>query len=139
MTDTVSKKQRSWNMSRIKGKDTKPELHLRSLLHKDGFRFRIHDVRLPGKPDIVLPRYKTVIFVNGCFWHRHKGCKYAYKPKSRQDFWQEKFRKTVLRDQKKIKELKQLDWKVIVVWECELKNDLNQLLERLIPDIKECA
>ena len=86
MVDILTKEKRSWNMSRIKGKNTKPELLLRSLLHRNGFRFRLHDKKLPGKPDIVLPRYKTVIFVNGCFWHRHSGCKYAYTPKSRQEF-----------------------------------------------------
>ena len=121
MADIFTKAKRSWNMSRIKGKNTKPELLLRSLLHRSGFRFRLHDKKLPGKPDIVLPRYKSVIFVNGCFWHRHPGCKYAYTPKSRQDFWFRKFEATVKRDKKKRKELKKEGWDVIVVWECELK------------------
>ena len=107
MVDIITKEKRSWNMSRIKGRDTKPELMLRSMLHRAGFRFRLHDSRLLGKPDIVLPRYNTIIFVNGCFWHRHEGCKYAYTPKSRQDFWQKKFKGTMLRDQEKVKQLMQ--------------------------------
>ncbi|MBU1162905.1 MAG: DNA mismatch endonuclease Vsr, partial [Proteobacteria bacterium] len=85
--DIISKEKRSWNMSRIRGKDTKPEIIVRSMLHRMGYRFRLHRKDLPGKPDIVLPKYKTVIFVHGCFWHRHKGCKYAYTPKSRVKFW----------------------------------------------------
>ncbi len=121
MADIISKEKRSWNMSRIKGKDTKPELIVRSLLHKMGYRFRLHKKDLPGKPDIVLPKYQTVIFVNGCFWHRHKNCKYAYQPKSRIDFWEKKFSDTVERDTIKKAELEKLGWKVIIVWECEVK------------------
>jgi len=139
MSDTLSKERRSWNMSRVKGKDTKPEIMLRSMLHKSGFRFRLHDKRLPGKPDIVLPRYNAVIFVNGCFWHRHKNCKYAYTPKSRKDFWGKKFSDTVIRDAKKKKQLVEAGWKVIVVWECELKkspeNVLNSLTEELPKEV----
>ena len=100
MTDILSKERRSWNMSRIRGSDTKPELLVRSLLHRMGYRFRLHRKDLPGRPDIVLPKYRTVIFVHGCFWHRHKGCKYAYTPKSRTDFWQNKFQGTVERDKR---------------------------------------
>ena len=92
MVDNLTQEKRSWNMSRIKDKNTKPELVVRSILHRMGYRFRLHRKDLPGKPDIVLPKYKTVIFVHGCFWHRHKGCKYAYQPKSRVDFWQKKFK-----------------------------------------------
>ncbi len=123
MVDTLSKEKRSWNMSRITGKNTKPEILLRSLLHREGFRFRLHDKRLPGKPDIVLSKYRTVIFVNGCYWHRHSNCRYAYTPKSRQEFWLKKFEETVQRDQKKQKILADLGLQVLVVWECELKGD----------------
>ena len=110
-------------MSRIRGKDTKPEKIVRSVLHKDGFRFRLNRKDLPGKPDIVLPKYQSVVFVHGCFWHRHPRCKYAYNPKSRIKFWQKKFSENVERDKLVRKELKKMKWKVIVVWECELKND----------------
>ena len=115
-------------MSRITGKNTKPEILLRSLLHREGFHFRLHDKRLPGKPDIVLPRFRTVIFVNGCFWHRHSNCKYAYTPKSRQEFWLNKFQGTVQRDQEKQKMLTDLGWQVLVVWECELKRNSSLLV-----------
>ncbi len=106
-------------MSRIKGKDTKPELVVRSLLHRMGYRFRVNRPDLPGKPDIVLPKYKTVIFVHGCFWHRHKGCKLAYMPKSRTRFWKQKFQKNIKRDGKHKSALKSLGWKILVLWECE--------------------
>ncbi|WP_090699177.1 very short patch repair endonuclease [Nitrosomonas aestuarii] len=136
MTDILSKEKRSWNMSLIKGKDTKPEIILRSMLHRSGFRFRLHDKKLPGKPDIVLPRYNTVIFINGCFWHRHENCKYAYTPKSRQDFWNKKFQATLLRDTKKEKQLKDAGWNVVTIWECEIKkqpdNVLDELTDKLI-------
>ncbi len=121
MSDILSKEKRSWNMSRIKGKDTKPELLVRSLLHRMGYRFRLHRKDLPGKPDIVLPKYNTVIFVHGCFWHRHKDCKYAYNPKSRASFWQNKFKENIERDNKKQAELKKIGWEVIVIWECDLR------------------
>ena len=119
--DTLTKEKRSWNMSRIKSKDTKPEMQVRSALHRAGYRFRLHVKDLPGKPDIVLPKYKTVIFVHGCFWHRHKGCPEASMPSTNQDFWKEKFRQNVKRDKKGQAALKRLGWKVIVIWECELK------------------
>jgi DNA mismatch endonuclease (patch repair protein) len=129
--DSISKEHRSWNMSRIKSKNTNPEMIVRSLLHKMGYRFRLHRKDLPGKPDIVLPKYKTVIEVRGCFWHRHKGCKDASTPKSNTEFWQGKFSKNVERDEQNQKELEELGWKVIVVWECECKNT-NKLIEKLI-------
>ena len=137
MADILTQERRSWNMSRIKGKGTKPELLLRSLLHKKGFRFRIHDERLPGKPDIVLPRYRTVILVHGCFWHRHSGCHYAYTPKSRQEFWIKKFRDTVQRDKAQATLLEENGWNLIVVWECELKKDSNSVVERISSTILE--
>jgi DNA mismatch endonuclease, patch repair protein len=130
MVDRISPEQRSWNMSRIKGKNTKPELIVRSHLHKMGFRFRLHRKDLPGKPDIVLPKYKTVIFVHGCFWHRHKNCKYAYNPKSRKKFWREKFEGNVERDKRNRKELSSLDWKAAVFWECQIADHVK--LQHLI-------
>jgi DNA mismatch endonuclease (patch repair protein) len=109
-------------MSRIRSRDTLPELIVRSAIHRLGFRFRIHVKNLPGTPDIVLPKYKSIILVHGCFWHRHPQCKYAYTPKSRQDFWSKKFEANRLRDQLVLKDLRKLGWSVITVWECETKN-----------------
>lgn len=131
--DSLTPEKRSWNMSRIKNRDTKPELIVRSLLHRKGYRFRLHRKDLPGKPDIILPRFKTVIFVHGCFWHRHEGCRYAYNPKSRVDFWQKKFSCNVIRDQEVQNALLDLGWKVHVIWECETKK--TELLERKIDQI----
>lgn len=119
MVDTLSPKHRSWNMSRIRGRDTKPEKLVRSLLYRMGYRYRICRKDLPGKPDIVLARYTTVVFVHGCFWHRHEGCRFAYNPKSRTEFWQRKFQRTVERDRQVKAELEQLGWRVLYVWECE--------------------
>ena len=133
--DLLTKEKRSWNMSRIKGKDTKPEKIVRSILHKNGFRFRLNRKDLPGKPDIVLPKYKTVILVHGCFWHRHSRCKYAYNPKSRVEFWQKKFSENIERDKFVKKELRKMGWKVIIVWECEIRNMeklKNVLLKKLL-------
>jgi DNA mismatch endonuclease (patch repair protein) len=120
--DTLSRQERSHNMSRIRSKNTAPELLVRSILHQLGFRFRVHDSSLPGCPDIVLRRWNTVILVNGCFWHRHIKCKYAYEPKTRRAFWNKKFAGNVKRDARNAKALKRLGWKVKVVWECELRN-----------------
>lgn len=110
-------------MSRIKGKDTKPEMVVRRFLFANGFRYRLHDKRLPGKPDLVLAKYKTAIFVNGCFWHGHEGCKFFVMPKTRVKWWEEKIRITKTKDKESIRELKLLGWYSIVVWECELKKD----------------
>ncbi len=136
MVDRLTKEKRSWNMSRIKGRDTGPELAVRSLLHKAGYRFRLHRKDLPGKPDIVLPKYRTVILVHGCFWHRHEGCAFAYKPKSRQDFWKKKFKENTRRDRNNIDALDTLGWRVIVVWECEIgkTEHLSQRLEAELRD-----
>lgn len=111
---------RSRNMAAIRGKDTTPELAVRRMLHAMGLRFRLHRKDLPGCPDIVLPRHRTVVFVHGCFWHRHECCRYTTTPKTRQEFWLAKFESTVLRDRRNQAELKQLGWRVLVVWECEL-------------------
>ena len=118
MVDIVSKSHRSWNMSRIRSRDTSPEKVVRSALHRLGYRFRIHSQNLPGRPDIVLPRYRTVILVHGCFWHRHPGCKVAYSPKSNRRFWNKKFRENVMRDKRTEIALQEEGWRVIVIWEC---------------------
>lgn len=127
--DTVDPKKRSEIMSHIRGKNTKPELLIRSLLHRSGFRFRIHRRDLPGCPDIVLPKYKTIIFVHGCFWHQHPGCRKATIPETNRDFWTEKLTKNTTRDFLICNELKKQGWKTIIVWQCELK----KILE--VPDI----
>lgn len=128
--DTISRTRRSWNMSRIKGKDTSPELIVRSVLHSMGYRFRLHVKTLPGRPDVVLPKWRTVIFVHGCFWHRHEGCKFAYTPKSRLEFWLKKFDENVKRDATQRAKLKAAGWKVRVVWECQT-GDREALRKRL--------
>lgn len=120
MADKLTKERRSWNMSRIRGKDTGPEKTVRSLLHRLGYRFRLQRKDLPGRPDIVLPKYRTVIFVHGCFWHSH-GCKDSGIPKTNPDFWREKLELNKLRDERNRLKLEELGWKVLVVWECELK------------------
>ncbi len=132
MADVHDKKTRSYNMSRIKGADTKPETLVRSFLFSQGFRYRKNVKKLRGTPDIVLPKYKTVIFVNGCFWHKHEGCKYFKWPKTNAEFWKEKIERNVSRDQQIYESLKEDGWKVIVVWECELKP---QLRERTLNDL----
>ncbi|SFH40657.1 very short patch repair endonuclease [Pontibacter chinhatensis] len=121
MTDVHSKETRSYIMSRVKGKDTKPEILVRKYLHSKGFRYRLHPKHLIGKPDIVLPKYKTVVFVHGCFWHGHEGCKYHVIPKSRIEFWTNKINSNKERDQRVQQQLEQLGWSVINIWECELK------------------
>ena len=121
MADVHNKQQRSYNMSRIKGKDTKPEILVRKFLHANGYRYKLHDKKLPGKPDIVLPKYRTLIFVHGCFWHGHANCKYFVVPKTNTQWWTDKINRNKANDQKAIKVLKKDGWKVIVVWECKLK------------------
>ena len=123
MVDRVSKEIRSYNMSRIRSKDTKPEILVRSYLFSRGLRFRKNDKRYPGSPDIVLPKYKTMVFVHGCFWHLHEGCKYARIPKSNIDYWKKKLYRNRERDERNLKELKEMGWNVIIVWECDLKKD----------------
>lgn len=124
--DVHDKKTRSYNMSRIKGKNTKPEEIVRKYLFSKGFRYRKNDKKLPGTPDIVLPKYKTVIFVNGCFWHGHKDCRYFVVPKTNTDFWLNKINTNIERDKRKQEALKELGWNVIVVWECELKSQTKE-------------
>jgi DNA mismatch endonuclease (patch repair protein) len=134
--DTLSRERRSWNMSRIKSRDTEPERIVRSALHRLGLRFRLHAPDLPGRPDIVLPRLRAVIFVHGCFWHRHRGCQFAYEPKSRVDFWHRKFTQNVQRDQKVRHALRTSGRRVFVVWECEARN-LKALTRRLTKILNE--
>lgn len=136
--DRLSKEKRSWNMSRIPGKDTKPERIVRSILHRMGYRFRLHRKDLPGTPDIVLPKYGTVIFVHGCYWHRHPGCKFAYTPKSRVQFWNKKFQNNVRNDTKAKQQLEKMGWCVITVWECEIRK-LPQLVRRLKSEIADLS
>lgn len=123
MADVHDKKTRSYNMSQIKGKDTKPEMIVRKHLHSKGYRYRLHVKDLPGKPDIVLPKYRTVIFVHGCFWHGHEGCRYFKIPGTRTEWWREKINKTVTNDEENIHKLTERGWNVYIVWECQLKPD----------------
>ncbi|MBQ2675049.1 MAG: very short patch repair endonuclease [Prevotella sp.] len=118
-------------MSQIKGKNTKPEEIVRKYLFSHGFRYRKNVAKLPGKPDIVLPKYKTVIFVNGCFWHMHEGCKYFVWPKHNAEFWKEKITGNAERDQRKQRKLEDMGWRVIIIWECQLKHNPNQTLGML--------
>lgn len=121
MADVHTPQQRSYNMSRIRGTNTKPEMLVRKFLHAQGFRYKLHDKTLTGKPDLVLPKYKTVIFIHGCFWHGHENCKYFVVPKTRTDWWLNKININKVNDTKAIKALKKDGWKIITVWECELK------------------
>ncbi|TIL42318.1 very short patch repair endonuclease [Mesorhizobium sp.] len=136
MADTITAERRSWNMSRIKGAHTGPERHLRSLLHGAGYRFRLHKQNLPGRPDIVLPRYRAAVFVHGCYWHRHPGCRHATTPSTRTEFWTDKFAATVARDARKADELTAAGWNVITVWECDLERDPSGTLARVIEQLK---
>ena len=136
MADVHTKAQRSFNMSQIKGKNTKPEILVRKFLHANGFRYKLHDKTLTGKPDIVLPKHKTVIFINGCFWHGHTNCKYYVVPKTRTKWWLTKINGTIFRDSQKRKVLIKEGWKIITIWECKLnpakvETSLNSLLKRL--------
>ncbi|WP_118976723.1 very short patch repair endonuclease [Taibaiella koreensis] len=136
MTDVHSKTIRSFNMSRIRSKDTKPEMIVRKFLHRLGFRYRLYDKRLVGKPDIVLPKYRTLIFIHGCFWHVHENCKYAKVPASNTEYWEPKLLKNKIKDADHIQKLQNEGWHVIVIWECELKGEkTNTTLQRLIVNI----
>lgn len=138
MADIKTKESRSYNMSRIGGKDTKPEEIVRKYLFSKGFRYRKNVRNLPGSPDLVLPKYRTVVFVNGCFWHGHEGCKYFVWPKSNAEFWRKKIEANISRDQRKEAQLKDMGWNVLVVWECELRPPRRQAtLERLENKLKQ--
>lgn len=138
MADRISPEHRSWNMARIRSKDTSPEKRVRSFLHRAGFRFRLHVAELPGRPDIVLPKYRTAIFVHGCYWHRHEGCKFAYFPKSRQEFWEAKFQANLKRDAVVRQELEDFGWNVGIIWECQTKDQevLARCIESILPSYK---
>jgi DNA mismatch endonuclease, patch repair protein len=136
MADVHDKKTRSYNMSMIRSKNTKPEMLVRKFLHLQGFRFRLHDKKLPGKPDIVLPKYRIVIFIHGCFWHGHKDCRYFVVPKTRTEWWLNKINSNIANDTKAVKALKKDGWCIINLWECDLKiaraeRTLNRLLRKL--------
>jgi DNA mismatch endonuclease, patch repair protein len=134
VADFLTTKERSIRMSRIRGTNTRPELVFRSELHRRGLRYRIHATDLPGKPDLVFPKYRTAILVHGCFWHRHQGCNIATTPKSNTSFWVEKFERNVKRDAKVKRALRRLGWKVFVIWECQVasKSKAATLAERMI-------
>lgn len=137
MTDVHNPKVRSYNMSRIRSKDTKPEISVRKRLFAAGFRYRLHSQKLPGRPDIVVPKYRAVIFIDGCFWHGHAGCKFFKLPSTRQDWWEAKIQNNKKNDRNKRKELKALGWRIIQVWECQLKKDhleksVNRIVRKLL-------
>ena len=138
MADKITKEQRSYIMSRIRSKDTKPEMLVRKFLFANGFRYRVHKKSLPGSPDVVLKKYKTVVLVQGCFWHHHSpGCRSGHIPKSNIEFWEKKIGRNIARDKENIAKLEKLGWKSIIIWECELKKDkaentLNSLVENIL-------
>lgn len=139
MADTLTKEKRSWNMSRIRGKDTQVEVKVRKYLFSKGFRYRKNVTDLPGKPDIVLPKYKTVVFIHGCFWHRHPGCKYSYTPKSNIEFWEKKFSANIKNDGIKRKQLEDDGWRVIVLWECDVERRFEQTMGKLVSELLETS
>lgn len=134
MVDHLTKDARSKNMAAIKSKNTSPELIVRKILFSEGYRYRIHDSKLPGKPDIVLKKYKTVIFVHGCFWHSHANCKRANMPKTNLDYWSNKISKNVDRDKEHYEELKEGEWKILIIWECQTKDreQVRKLLSKVL-------
>ncbi len=137
MTDSLSPEKRSWNMSQVKGKDTSIEVKVRKYLFSKGFRFRKNVSALPGKPDIVLPKYHAVVFVHGCFWHRHQGCKDATTPKTRTEFWQAKFDRNVFNDEQHKIDLANMGWRVFTVWECEITKNFEKTMSDLVEGILE--
>lgn len=138
MTDTLTQKERSERMSRIRGKDSACELRLRRLIHGMGYRYRLHVRSLPGTPDIVLTSRNAVIFMHGCFWHRHSGCPMGRMPKSNTNYWKAKFDATIRRDNKNENQLRELGWRVLVIWECEMKktnlNDVSEIVQKFLTD-----
>lgn len=135
MADKLTHEKRSWNMSRIRGKDTEIEIKVRKYLFSQGFRFRKNVADMPGKPDIVLPKYRTIIFIHGCYWHRHAGCKNCTTPSTNREFWLEKFEKNVRNDIKHQQELEAAGWKVLTLWECEIENDFEHLMDSLVAEL----
>lgn len=139
MADVFSKEKRKEFMSNLKEEGTKIELVVRKWLYSLGYRYRLNDKRLPGTPDIIIPKYKTAIFINGCFWHAHKNCKYFTMPKTRVDFWRKKLSQNTDRDEKKIEEIQKLGWKAIVIWECEIKDNKSDRLISLLNEIRNIS
>lgn len=135
MADSLTPEKRSWNMAQIHSKDTTIEVKVRKYLFSQGFRYRKNDKRLPGTPDIVLPKYHSVIFIHGCFWHRHPGCKIATTPKTNTEYWNEKFAHNISNDEKKQEMLRSLGWNVIVLWQCDIEKRFDQTMQSLIADI----
>ena len=135
MTDHLTVKQRSWNMSRIKSKDSVPEIRVRKLLHSLGFRYKLYDPKLPGKPDLVFPKYKLALFVHGCFWHKHQGCKRSSNPSSNKEYWNAKLDRNVKRDAENKEALLDLGWNPGLIWECETK-DANLLMKAVKREFK---
>ncbi|GAB6112541.1 very short patch repair endonuclease [Desulfomicrobium salsuginis] len=139
MADIVDSKKRSEIMSAIKQKNTKPELLVRRYFHAKGLRYRLHRKDLPGKPDLVFPKFKLVVFVHGCFWHRHEGCSKSYVPASNYDFWNNKFNENIARDNKCISKLKQLGWEVVVIWECQINEKMLEFYVEKIMNTNKCT
>jgi DNA mismatch endonuclease, patch repair protein len=136
MADVHSKKTRSYNMSMIRPRNTKPEMIVRKYLHKNGLRYKLHDSSLPGKPDLVLPKHKKAVFINGCFWHGHSGCRYYVMPKTRSEWWNAKLTRNKERDDENYSALRIMGWKVICIWECDLKkNKIDKTLGRLVKQL----
>ena len=139
MADVHSKETRSYNMSRIRAKNTKPEMIVRKFLFSKGYRYRLHNKKLPGTPDIVLAKHKTVVFINGCFWHGHENCKYAFLPKTRTQWWKAKINRNMSSDNINVEKLMGQKWQVIIIWQCELKKDKNKVFEMLIQKLGNSA
>lgn len=135
MADRLTRERRSWNMSRIRGKDTEIEVKVRRYLFSQGFRFRKNVSKMPGKPDIVLPKYRTVVFIHGCYWHRHEGCKNCTTPTANREFWLKKFEENMERDLRCKQILEAAGWNVLVLWECEIKGDFDRLMGKLTTEL----
>ncbi len=133
--DTLTAEKRSWNMAQIRSKDTSIEVIVRRYLFARGFRFRKNDKRFPGKPDIVLPKYKTVVFIHGCFWHRHPGCKRATTPKTRIEYWKDKFNRNIANDANNVDLIREKGWNPIVIWECEINNHFDETMKSLLNEL----
>lgn len=136
MGDSLNRERRSWNMSRIRAKDTKIEVMVRRYLFSQGFRFRKNVAHMPGKPDIVLPKYRTIIFIHGCYWHRHQGCKNCTTPKTNGEFWQKKFENNVQNDLRNQQSLEAAGWKVHILWECEIKGNFECMMANLVSELR---
>ena len=139
MADKLTREKRSWNMSRIRRKYTEIEIKVRKYLFSQGFRFRKNVADMPGKPDIVLSKYKTIIFIHGCYWHRHASCKNCTTPNTNREFWLKKFEKNMQNDSKHQQELEAAGWKVLILWECEIENDFERLMDNLVVELQRPA